>query len=115
MLGTKRYSADIPPTNKVNSRLSSSKCRLPGMALTMPRDTETTYDIKARLPVMMTGPRVIAAQYNRARCASERDLRTRQIDCRLRSMVNISITADATSTRKPTVPSRLALLENCVK
>ena len=30
-------------------------------------------------------------------------------------MVNISITADATSTRKPTVPNRLALLENWVR
>ena len=57
----------------------------------------------------------MAAQYNIARCAQGRRVRTRQMAFRLRSMVNTRVMADTSKNSTPTTPRRLALLENWVR
>ncbi len=61
-----------------------------------------------------SGPSVTAAQYTSTRCAMGRGVRTRQIAFSVRSIVSIIAIAVNTSTTRPAVPSRVALLANWV-
>ena len=85
------------------------------MSPTSPRDAEIAYDVALRLtredqrPERHRGPVDQHALGDAAR-----GLRTRQIAFSVRSIVSISASALTTSAIRPTVPSRLARIENCV-
>ena len=61
------------------------------------------------------GPKVKAAQYSSNLCPNGRRKRTRQMALSERSMVKVKAMADKINAITPTMPSRLALLANCVK
>jgi hypothetical protein len=100
--------------NRPNWTMSSNRPTPPGKAPTRPLDADSAYEVRLKLTPSTSGPKVAAAQYTSTRWAMERGLRTRQMPLRVRSIVSSSDSALATSTSKPSVPSRLALLANWV-
>ena len=88
---------------------------MPGKTFTTSCDAVTTYEVMARLAPRNKGPKVMADQYSKTRCARGRCRSTRQICPKVRSMVTIKATAVMTTATKPTAPKRLALRENCVR
>lgn len=94
---------------------SSNQRTMPGSTSTTSREAVTTYEVMARLAPKNSGPKVMADQYSKTRCANGRCRSMRQIWPSVRSIVTIKATAVMTTATRPTEPSRLALRENCVR